>query len=137
MAKEAGTNVLLKISSGSPTSFVTLAGQQSTEFVGETETDDITDKANGGWGSTLTTLIRGTINVSGKADWPDTNALELIRAAWTARTTIEAQIVLNSSNSHYHGAMAVTQFNVNGTHTNATEYSITLQSAEAMTYAAT
>lgn len=136
MAKEAGTNVLLKVSTGSPTSFATLAGQQSTEFVGDTETDDITDKANNGWGSTLTTLIRGTINVRGKADWPDTTGLEIIRAAWTARTTVECQIVLNSSNSNYTGAMSVTAFNVNGTHTNATEYNITLRSAEAMTYAA-
>lgn len=136
MAKEAGTNVLLKVSSGSPTSFATLAGQQSTEFVGETETDDITDKANNGWGSTLTTLIRGTVNVTGKADWPDTNGLEIIRSAWDSRATVECQLVLNSSNSNYTGAMSVTQFNVNGTHTNATEYSITLQTAEAMTYAA-
>ena len=44
MAKQAGTNVLLQVSAGSPTEFVTVAGQQSTEFVGDTETDDITDK---------------------------------------------------------------------------------------------
>lgn len=136
MAKEAGTNVLLQVSDGSPTSFVTVAGQQSTEWVGETETDDITDKANNGWGSTLTTLIRGTVNVSGKADWPDTNGLEIIRNAWDNRSTIEAKLILNSSGGHYRGSMSVTSFNVSGTHTNATEYSITLQSAEQMTYAA-
>lgn len=136
MAKEAGTNVLLQVSSGSPTSLVTVAGQQSTEWVGETETDDITDKANNGWGSTLTTLIRGSVNVTGKADWPDTNGLEIIRNAWDNRSSVECKLLLNSSGGHYRGNMSVTSFNVSGTHTNATEYSITLASAEQLTYAA-
>jgi predicted secreted protein len=52
MAKESGVNVLLQVSDGaaSPTNFITVAGQQSTEFVGDTETDDITDKSHSGPG---------------------------------------------------------------------------------------
>ena len=136
MAKEAGTNVLLYVSAGSPTEWVVVAGQQSGEWTGETETDDITDKANNGWGSTLTTLIRGGVNVTGKADWPDTLGLEAIRAAWEARTTIECKLVLNSSGGHYFGFMSVTGFNISGTHTNATEYNVTLASAESMAWSA-
>lgn len=136
MAKEAGTNILLKVNAGvgSPTSFVTVAGQQSTEFVGDTETDDITDKDNAGWGSTISTLIRGTVNCSGKADWPDTNGLDQVRTAWQARAQIEAELTLDASGSKYFGFFYVTAFNISGTHLNATEYSFTLQSAEPLNY---
>lgn len=138
MTKESGTNVLLYVNAGvgSPTSFELVAGQQTTTWVGNTETDDITDKGHGGWGSTISTLIRGQVNCSGKADWPDTNGLDQVRAAWQARTQIEAQIVLNSSGKKYFGNFYVTAFNIDGAHNRATEYSFTLDSAEALNYAA-
>jgi predicted secreted protein len=136
MAKESGTNVLLQVSTGSPTSFVTVAGQQSTQWNGETETDDVTDKANNGWGSTLTTLIRGTVNVSGKCNWPDTNGMEILFAGWRDRANVECKLILDSAGKHYRGLMAVTAANVDGPHNGASSYSFTLQSAEQMTYAA-
>lgn len=136
MAKEAGRYVLLQVSTGSPSSFVTLAGQQNTEFVGATETDDITDKSHIGWGSTLSVLRRGTIRCQGKATWPDTAGLDLVRDAWDDGTDIECKILLNSSGAHFRGSFQVTQFNVSGRHTNATEYSLTLANNGALTYAA-
>jgi TP901-1 family phage major tail protein len=137
MGKEAGTNVLLKVSSGSPSSYVTVGGQQSTEFTGATETADVTDKANGGWGSTITTLIRGTVAVSGVVDFPDTLGWEVIRAAWEARTTVDARLVMDAAGKNYTGMFAVTSFNVSGTHTGAVEYSVTLENADQLVYAAT
>src|SRR3970040_917195 len=101
MAIEAGTKVLLQVSTGSPTEFVTVGGQQSSEVVRGTETDDITDKTHSGWGSTLNVLRRGTVNCQGKAKWPDTLGLDLIRAAWIAGTDIECKLLLNSSGSHF------------------------------------
>ena len=136
MAKESGVNVLLQISSGSPTDFKTVAGQQSTEFVGDTETDDITDKSQNGWGSTLNVLRRGTINCSGKADWPDTDGLDAIRAAWEGGTDVEGKAILNAAGAHYRGGWQVTSFNVSGAQNNATEYSFTLQNNGELTYAA-
>ena len=138
MAKEAGVNVLLQVAdgTGSPTGFVTLAGQQSTEFVGDTETDDITDKSQQGWGSTLNVLRNGTVNAQGKADWPDTQGLDVVRIAWETGADVEAKLVLNKAGAHYHGLFQVTQFNVSGAQSNATEYSITLQNNGALTYAA-
>jgi len=137
MAKEAGTNVLLQVSAGSPTEFITVAGQQSTEFVGDVETDDITDKSHAGWGSTMNVLRRGTVNCQGKADWPDTNGLDAVRNAWENGNEIEAKIILNVAGSHYRGQFHVTQFNASGTHLNATEYNFTLQNAETLVYSAT
>ena len=136
MAKEAGRYVLLQVSTGSPTGFVTVAGQQSTEFAGGTETDDITDKAHTGWGSTLNVLRRGTVRCQGKATWPDTEGLDLIREAWEDGADIECKLLLNSTGAHYHGNFQVTQLNVSGRHTNATEYSLTLVNNGMLTYAA-
>lgn len=138
MAKESGVNVLLQVSDGaaSPTNFVTVAGQQNTEFVGDTETDDITDKSHAGWGSTLNVLRRGTVNCQGKADWPDTAGLELVRSAWEAGADIEAKVLLNNAGANYSGFWQVTSFNVSGTHTTATDYNFTLQNNGALVYAA-
>ncbi len=136
MAKEAGTNVLLQVSAGSPTAFVTVAGQQSTEFSPDTETDDITDKSQTGWGSSLNTLRRGVVNVSGKADWPDLLGLDALRSNWEAGTDIEAKIIFNAAGANYTGFWQVTSFNISGTHTNATEYSATLNNNGALVYSA-
>lgn len=138
MAKESGTEVILQVSdgAGSPTAFVTVAGQQSTDFQGGTETDDITDKSHSGWGSTMTTLIRGTVNCSGKADWPDTTGLDVVRAAWQARSEVEGKIILNDAGAHYRGFWFVSDFNIEGTHTTATSYSFTLNNSGELTYAA-
>ncbi len=136
MGKEAGTKVLLQISAGSPSEFVTVGGQQSTEFVGDAETDDITDKAHSGWGSTLNVLRRGTVNCQGKVDWPDLLGVDSIRGAWEGGTDIEGKLLLNDAGANYLGFFQVTSFNVSGTHTNATEYNFTLANNGPLVYAA-
>lgn len=137
MAKEAGVNVLLQVSDGnSPISYVTVAGQQSTEFVGDTETDDITDKGQQGWGATLNVLRNSTVNAQGKADWPDTTGLEVIRQAWEAGSDVPAKLILNAAGANYTGLFQVTQYNVSGAQNNATEYTISLANNGTLTYAA-
>jgi TP901-1 family phage major tail protein len=137
MAKEGGVFVILQVSDGgSPTAFVNVAGQQTTEFVGDTRTDDITDKSHGGWSSTLNVLRGGTVNCSGKADWPDLTGIDTVRIAWEGGADVEGKIILNSSGAHYRGFWQVTSFNVSGNFDNATEYSFTLQNNNALTYAA-
>lgn len=137
MAKEPGTNVLLQVSTeASPTNFVTLAGQQTGSLTGNTETDDITDKSQQGWGSTMNVLVRAQVSVTGKADWPDTDGLDNVRTSWENRTQLECKLLLNSAGAHYRGPFFVTQFNISGTYQNATEYDIQLDNAEALVYAA-
>ena len=136
MAKESGIHVLLAVSDGSPTAFVTVAGQQNTEFVGETETDDVTDKSQQGWGSTLNVLRRATVNCQGKADWPDTAGLEVIRTAWQSGSDVECRLALNAAGANYSGLFQVTSFNISGTQSDATEYAFTLANNGALTYAA-
>ncbi len=113
-----------------------VAGQQSTTFTGDTTSADITDKTHSGWSSTLNVLVGGTVNCSGVAAWPDTDGLDVIRAAWQAGTDVDAQVVLNSSNSNYLGEWQVTAFDISGEHTDATKYSFTLQNNGPLTYSA-
>ena len=136
MAKESGVHVILAVSEGSPTSFVTVAGQQNTEFVGETETDDVTDKSQQGWGATLNVLRRATVNCQGKADWPDSSGLDLVRTAWQAGSDLECRLTLNAAGANYVGLFQVTSFNVSGTQSDATEYAFTLANNGALTYSA-
>ena len=138
MAKEPGTNVLLQITTeASPTNFVTVAGQQTGSFTGNTESDDITDKSQQGWGSTMNVLVRAQVAVQGKADWPDLTGLDTLRSNWQNRTFLEAKLLLSAAGAHYRGLFSVTQFNINGAYNNATEYDVQLDNAEALVYSAT
>lgn len=136
MAKESGVNVKFQVSGGSPTEFVNIAGEQTTEFVGDTRTDDITDKAHGGWSSTLNVLRGGTVNVSGKATWPDLLGLDAIRSAWEGGTDIEGKMIFNSAGANYTGFWQVTAFNISGNFDNSTEFTCTLANNNVLTYAA-
>jgi TP901-1 family phage major tail protein len=138
MAFEQGKNVLLYVSDGaeSPSSFVAVAGQQDTNWVPETTTDDITDKTNDGWESTLQVLHAGVVNCSGKANWPDTNGLELVENAWRLQLDVEAQIVFNATGKKYYGFWQVTDFQIQGPVRGATAYTFTLRSNGPLTHAA-
>lgn len=138
MAFEAGKNVLLAVSDGaaSPTNFVDVAGQQETSWVPETVTDDITDKTNDGWGSSLNVLREGVINCSGKANWPDTTGLEVIDTAWRTGVDVEAQITFNLTGKKYYGFFQVTNFQIEGPVRGATAYTIQLRNNGPLTHAA-
>ncbi len=136
MAKESGVHVLLAVSEGSPISYVTVAGQQNTEFVGETETDDVTDKSQQGWGATLNVLRRATVTCQGKADWPDSSGLDAVRNAWQSGSDLQCRLTLNAAGANYTGLFQVTAFNVSGTQSDATEYGFTLANNGSLVFSA-
>ncbi len=138
MAKEKGTNVLLKVAPpGSPSEFTTLQGQRTADFNGSSDPIDVSDKTEEGWKSYLAGLIDGTVNVAGVAKWGSTpDVLETIRSAWITRSTVECRLVLNASGAYFHGNFYVTQFQVSGAHDGATEYSLQFSPDGALDYAA-
>ena len=138
MAFEKGKEVLLAVSDGaeSPTNFINVAGQQDTNWVPETTTDDITDKTNDGWESTLQVLHAGVVNCSGKCKWPDTLGLELVDTAWRDQLDIEAQIVFNVTGKKYTGFWQVTDLQIQGPVRGATAYTFTLRNNGPLTHAA-
>ena len=136
MPNEPGTKVLLKVGDGgTPTeNFAVLAGQQDTEMQGSTTTDDVTDKDQQGWGSTLNVLRQITVTTSGKAKWPDLTGLDALRVAWETGADVNCEIVLNTGGAKYAGAFTVTAWNVSGGHTGATAYNITIENNGVPTY---
>ena len=136
MAFEKGKEVLLAVSDGaeSPTNFINVAGQQDTNWVPETTTDDITDKTNDGWESTLQVLHAGVITCSGKANWPDTTGLDLIDVAWRTQVDIEAQITFNLTGKKYVGFWQVTDLQIQGPVRGATGYTLTLRNSGPLTH---
>lgn len=129
MAKEKGTNVLLKVGAqGSPSgTFTALQGQRSTTFAGSSDPIDVSDKTQQGWKSYLPGLKDGTITVSGVAEFgasPDN--LGILQDAWLADDTVECRLVYNAAGAYYQGNFYVTQFEKSGNHDGATEYNIQL-----------
>ena len=139
MAYEAGKNVVLYVANPnnpSPSEFAAIAGQQDTNWVPETTTDDVTDKTNEGWESTLQVLHAGVVNCSGKCNWPDTTGLDYVDTAWRGLLDIEAYIVFNSSGKKYTGYWQVTDLQIQGPVRGATAYTLTLRNNGPLTYSA-
>lgn len=136
MSKQAGKNLILKVdvSSGSPGSFATLAGQQNTSFAGDSEIADITDKANNGWRSGLQVLHGFTIQCAGVADFPEAAAFTKIRQAWEQQTEVTCRLILNSQGNYYEGSFSVGPFNMDGAYNDAIKYSFTLNNTGEVWY---
>ena len=137
MGKESGVNVLFKISNDGGTTYISVAGQKDTQMSGSGNPIDVSDKTTGGWGAVIQGTRSVTITLSGIANWPDTDGLQLLRDAWENQTLIDGRFVLNAAGNNYTGDFSVTQFDLGAAHDGATEYNVTLQNADALTYAAT
>lgn len=138
MAKEKGTNFLLKVGSAdSPTIYTTLQGQKSGELSGSADPIDVSDKTQNGWRSYLPGLKDGTIPVSGIAQWGATpDVLDQLRAAWMADTTVDCHLVINAAGAYFYGNFYVTQWGLSANHDGATEYSVQLSPDGEVGYAA-
>lgn len=134
MAKEPGTEVLLLVEdSAMPGTYTAVDGQQSTAYDGSTEVDDVSDKNQAGYGSSLAVLKRVTVTASGKAVWPDTKGLKELIDAYEALTPINAQLKWNAAGEGRQGPFTISALNINGDYNTACNYSVTLENAEALT----
>lgn len=137
MSKEAGKKVILKVGDGGGTEvFTALAGQSDTRLSLQGNPIDVSDKTTNNWGATIAGTLAATVTVSGYPDWPDTAGWDTLRTHFEAGTTVNCQLVVNNDGDYYQGAFSVTGFDVGGAEDGATEYSITLQAAGALTWTA-
>jgi len=133
--KEQGLNVLLYVGdSQSPTTYSILKGQRQTQIQLTGQQIDTADKTSGGWATSMQGLKSATVTAQGLVDWPDTTGFAAIRAAFTAGTTIQCKLVLDTAGKYIAGTFAVTQCSISGAHDGATEYDIQLQPTQALTY---
>ena len=138
MAKEGGKNVLVYVgdAASSPTDFNLLAGQTNSRWNGSTGIIDARDKSSNDWAETVTSLNEARITVTGWANWPDTNALDVLRANWEAQTLTECRIVLNVAGANYTGMFRIETFEVGGETEGVTDYNIVLVLEGTPTYSA-
>lgn len=137
MAKETGKNVILKVGDGGGTEvFTALSGQRDTKLSISGQSIDVSDKTTNNWGATLAGTLEASVSVSGFVNWPDTAGWERLRTQAIAGNTVNCRLVVNAAGGYFSGSFSITSFNVNGEKDSGTGYDITLQSAGALTWAA-
>jgi predicted secreted protein len=134
MANEKGLSCLLQVgvTANAPASYVTLEGQTDTQFDGSVQIADTTDKSNNGWQTGLATTRSGTVSVNGNL-YTTRAQLDALETAWVNGTTHACKIVFDASGGGYTGSFYITAFNISGSVSDVTKYSITLTPAAALT----
>lgn len=134
MAKELGTNMKVYVGDANPaTAFTPLGGERTSGFGGSTKQISTSDKNNQDWDTYIAGLKGAIIDVSGQCDWPDTDGLAAIQAAWENKTPLEYYIRLNINGDGYRGVYDVTNFRTDGDAENVTEYTVQLSPRAALT----
>ncbi|QEX18494.1 hypothetical protein FRZ44_38010 [Hypericibacter terrae] len=130
MGKEVGRKVLVKIGDGGGSEvFTTLAGQKDATLTMQAGEIDMSDKASGVWGETVSGDLSMSVQVSGNCNWPDTTGLKRVMDAFVVPEQINAQLILNDTGDYWQAAFAITQCNIAGPKDNPTSYDITLKAA--------
>lgn len=133
----SGRKVLLKVNtSGSPATYVTIAGLRDTSIeISESEVD-VTTKDDAGVRQLLEGNIMRSVTVSGTGVFTDSQTIDTIRDAVLAGThrgyKIEVVEEASTGGTTYTGSFRITSFSEAGAHDGEANYSITLASAGAV-----
>lgn len=134
MAAQKGSALLIKIGSGSPVSYTTIAGLRSTSITMNDEAVDITNKDSAG---VRTLLAQGGVNsmsVSGSGVFTDVAVDGTLRSAFNAGSFSSYQIVIPDFGT-YTGTFMVASLEYAGEYNGEVTYSVTLESSGAVTFA--
>jgi len=133
----SGRDAVLQInSSGSPATYVTIAGMRDvTISVAETEVD-VTTKDDSGVRYQLEGNILSTVSVSGSGVLTNSAQLPIIRAAALAGTHRGYKVLMaegaSSGGNTYTGSFRITSFEEQGAHDGEINFSISLSSSGAV-----
>lgn len=137
MAKQAGADMVIKISQeDSPETFVTLGGIRTATLTVNRETIDVTNQGSANrWRELLGDAATKSITVSGSGVFADDAQDENLRAAMFDETANQRFQILVPSFGTFTGEWAITSLEYSGDHTDAEQFSVTLESAGAITFA--
>lgn len=129
MTIESSRFLLVKISNGaSPTPVFTNIGAQSDGRIGmNAQRIDTSNKNTLNWRTGLAGLREFTVDVSGFADWPDTQGLDRLIDQSIAGTDFTIRAVYNSLGDNFQAKVQTTSLEINGANNNATQYSATME----------
>jgi predicted secreted protein len=119
----------VKIGNGaSPTEAFADIGAQSDGRIGlNAQRIDTSNKTTLGWRTGLAGLREFVVDVSGFADWPDTNGLDRLITQAIAGNDFTIRAVYNSLGDNFQATVQATSLEINGANNNATQYSSTLE----------
>lgn len=135
MAVQKGSALLVKIgNAASPEVFTTVAGLRDTSISINAETIDVTNKDS----ARVRTLLAGagtkSITISGSGVFTDGASEQSVLTAYSAAGFSNFQFIVPSFNT-FTGAFQVTAIDYSGTYNDTITYSMTFESAGAITIA--
>jgi len=135
MAAQKGSALLLKIGSGSPVTYATIGGLRSTSITLNDEPVDITNKDSAG---VRTVLAQGgvqSMSVSGSGVFLDAAGDETLRQKLGGSTFSNFQLIVPDFGT-FTGPFMVASLEYAGEYNGEVTYSLTLESAGTVTFAA-
>ena len=132
MAAQKGAELLLKIDiSGTKT---TIGGLRSTSLTLNDESVDITNKDSAGKRTLLAAAGITSMSVSGSGVFTDDAAIEELRGAY-GNSAFDSYEIIIPDFGKYTGSFQVTSLEYAGEYNGEVTYSVTLESAGAITWA--
>lgn len=132
MAAQKGSALLLKIDNGSGT-FTTVGGLRSTSISMNDETVDVTTKDSANVRELLANGGVRTVSISGSGVFTDAASETTLRAAFGAASFSDFQVIIPDFGT-YEGAFQVASLEYAGEFNGEVTYSVTLESAGAITF---
>lgn len=135
MAAQKGRLFLLKLGNGATSeTFTTVAGLRANSIAINNEMVDVTTKDNSGWRELLEGVSFKSVSVSGSGIIQgSTNRVAVTGKALSG--TIDNYEIVFEDGDKFTGAFQVTSCELTGSHDGAEEYTMTLESSGAVTYA--
>ncbi len=135
MAVQTGASLLVKVGNGaSPEVFTTVAGLRDTSISINQETVDVTNKDSS---RVRTLLAQGGIKsftISGSGVFTDSASEQTILTNFDGSTFSNYQLIVPDYNT-FTGAFQITALEYSGTYNDSVQYSMTFESAGAVTIA--
>jgi TP901-1 family phage major tail protein len=135
MAVQKGASLVVKIGNGgSPETFTTVAGLQDTSISINQETVDVTNKDSS---RVRTLLAQGGVKsftITGSGIFQDNATEQSVLTAFDGASFTNYQFLVPDYNT-FTGAFQVTTLDYTGTYNGAVQYSMTFESAGAVTIA--
>ena len=129
MAIENSRFFLVKIENGASPNpqFFDLGAQSDGRLGLNSQRIDTTNKTSGVWGTSLAGQREFVVDVSGFANWPDTNGLDRLLTFGLAGVDFDIRVVYNSLADNFQATVQATSLELNGATNNATQYSSTME----------
>ena len=135
MAVQKGSALLIKVgNAASPEVFTTIAGLRDTSISINSETVDVTNKDSARVRTLLADVGIKSFSVSGSGVFTDAASEQLILTNFNASTFLNYQFLVPSYNT-FTGKFQVTSLEYSGSYNGEVSYSMSFESADAITIA--